>query len=301
MRTPTADGALQVEQAEETQLSPADRLRAVELVSRAAELIRLRASVNDLAALDRFTEALSHDLSDALARQSFRYHYQPIVWASSGVVEGYEATLRWRRGTEDVIPALFLPLADELGSIQAIQQRLLAELPAAFAAIPPTAFISINWSPRQFLRASAASALIDGLRELQLDPRRVIIEITTRTEPIDAELIRLGVELLRDAGVQVALDEFGGRFGAVSYLGQLPIDLVKMDELLLNGVEHSQRAVRILAGVIDFVHHLGLRVVAKGVTTPSQLSTLRRLGCDLVQGHLFGIPARQPVPPSSNM
>lgn len=294
-------GAVPVEESHEAPRGSGDGARATELVALAAELIRLRSRINDLGALERFSEALSQDMSDALARQAFCYHYQPIVWGSSGVVEGYEASLRWRRGVEDVIPDLFLPLADELGFIQTIQQRLLSELPAAFATIPPTAFISINWSPRQFQRASAASALIDGLRALQLDPRRLIVEITTRTAPIDPELFRLGVELLRDAGVQVALDELGGAYSALQYLNHLPIDLVKLDGAMLNGIEHSQRAVRMLAGLIDFVHHLGIRVVAKGVTSATEVRTLRRLGCDLMQGHLFGRPARQPLPPRTEI
>ena len=296
MTLPQPESALRSEALHEPRPSAADGMRATELVSLAADLIRLKARVNDLGALERFTEALSRDLSEALVRNAFCYHYQPIVWASSSVVEGYETSLRWQRGSEHVVPALFLPIADELGSLQVIQHRLLAVLPAVFAGIAPTAFISINWSPRQFQQPSAASALIDRLRDLRLDPRRVIVEITTRTEPMDPEQIRFGVELLRDSGVQVALDEVGGPFSALSYLSQLPIDLVKLDDLLLNGIEHSQRAVRILAGVIDFVHHLGLRVVAKGVTTAQQTRTLRRLGCDLLQGHLFGAPARQPMP-----
>jgi EAL domain-containing protein (putative c-di-GMP-specific phosphodiesterase class I) len=229
-------------------------------------------------------------------RRGFCYHYQPIVSSTTGVVEGYEALLRWQRRGETMTPALFLPIAEEIGAMHGIQQRLLDDVALAYATIPTASFISINWSPRQFLRASAVSAMIDRVRELKLDPKRIIIEITARATPVDPDLVYLCLELLKDSGFQVALDDLGGHHSSLSYLSHLPIDLVKLDASLIANVERSSRVRQILAAIIDFVHQLGLRVIAKGVQTQVQIRTLRRLGCDLLQGQLLGAPAPEPQP-----
>jgi EAL domain-containing protein (putative c-di-GMP-specific phosphodiesterase class I) len=268
--------------------------QAADIVSLAAQLLRLKTRVSDLEALDEFSRALTGEIHEAIDGRGFCYHYQPIVSSTTGAVEGYEALLRWHRRGEAVEPALFLPIAEEIGAMQAIQQRLLDDVALAYASIPTAAFISINWSPRQFLRASAVSALIDRVRELKLDPKRIMIEITARATPVDPDLVYLCVELLKESGFQVALDDLGGHHGSLSYLSQLPIDLVKLDSSLIAGVEQSSRVRQILAAIIDFVHQLGLRVVAKGVQTQIQVRTLRRLGCDLLQGRLLGTPAREP-------
>jgi len=268
--------------------------QAVEIVGLAARLIRLRSCINDLDALDEFAIALTAEIDAALERGAFCYFYQPIVAAASGAIEGYEALIRWQRAGEAVAPALFLPIAEESGVIRTIQQLLLDEIAVAGAKLAPANFISLNWSPRQFLKASAVSALIDRVKELSIDPRRIVIEITARSTMIDPDLVYFCIQLLKDNGIQIALDDFGGHYGSLAYLGRLPIDLVKLDDALLSEVEHSERALRILSGVIDLAHSLGTRVIAKGVETQTQMRILRRLGCDLLQGHLVGAPAREP-------
>ncbi len=268
--------------------------QAVEIVSMAARLIRLKSRVSDLTALGDFAVTLMGELEQALERGAFCYFYQPILSAMSGVIEGYEALLRWRRGGESVAPALFLPIAEETGAIRSIQQRLLNDVALASSKLAAPTFISINWSPRQFLKASAVSALIDRVAELKLDPRRILIEMTARSSMIDPDLVYFCVQLLKETGFQIALDDFGGRYGSLAYLSRLPIDFVKLDASLIAEVEHSDRAARILSGVVDFAHQLGHRVIAKGIETQSQVRILRRLGCDLLQGHAIGSPAREP-------
>ena len=234
------------------------------------------------------------EIEKGLERDAFCYFYQPIVSAASGLIEGYEALIRWQRGGEAVAPALFLPIAEETGAIRAIQQRLLNDVALASAKLTAPTFISLNWSPRQFLKASAVSALIDRVVELKLDPARIIIEMTARSTMVDPDLVFFCVQLLKETGFQTALDDFGGRYGSLAYVRHLPIDFIKLDPSLIAEVERSERAERILAGVVDFAHQLGHRVIAKGVETQSQVRILRRLGCDLLQGHAIGSPAREP-------
>lgn len=268
--------------------------QAVELVSLAARLIRLKSRISDLTALGDFAVTLMGEIEEALERDAFCYFYQPILSATSGLIEGHEALIRWQRGGEAVAPALFLPIAEETGAIRAIQQRLLNDVALASSKLTAPTFISLNWSPRQFLKASAVSALIDRVAELKLDPARIIIEMTARSTMVDPDLVYFCVQLLKETGFQIALDDFGGRHGSLAYVRSLPIDFIKLDASLIAEVEHSERAARILAGVVDFAHQLGHRVIAKGIETQLQVRTLRRLGCDLLQGHAIGSPAREP-------
>ncbi|MFI4894935.1 MAG: EAL domain-containing protein [Steroidobacterales bacterium] len=247
---------------------------------------------NEFDALQEFAVVLISEIQQAIDRDAFCYFYQPIVGASSGIVEGYEALMRWRRGAQTVAPALFLPIAEETGSLGTMQQRLLDDVAKAWVQLAPPAFVSINWSPRQFLKASAASALIDRVKELKIDPKRIVIEITARSTVIDPDLVYFCIVLLKETGFQIALDDFGGNYGSLSYLSRLPIDLIKLDGSLTADLGQSERAAETLAAVVDFAHKLGHRVVAKGVETPPQAAALRRLGCDFLQGHFIGSPAR---------
>ncbi len=268
--------------------------QAAEIVGLAARLVGLQSRINDLDALDDFAVTLMREIEEAIASEAFCYHFQPVVSAANGTLHGYEALVRWVRQGEAVRPALFLPIAEETGAIRTIQQHLLGQVAAVSARLPPPIFISLNWSPRQFLKASAVSALIDRIKELAIDPRRILIEITTRSAVVDPDLVYLCVLLLKDSGIQIVLDDFGGNCGSLSYRARLPVDFIKLDAALIAEVEHSERAVRVLAGIIDFAHSLGASIMAKGIETQTQLRILRRLGCDLLQGKAVGKPAREP-------
>jgi len=273
---------------------PSATEKATTIVDLAAGLMQLKSRINSLDALGEFASALSRDLDDAVKRDAFCYFYQPIVSTVTGHIEGHEALIRWQGRGEAIVPALFLPIMEENGSIQSVQQRLLDDVARACGQSAAPTFIGINWSPRQLLQASAASALIDRVKELKLDPARIIIEITTRSTLIDADLIFLCVQLLKESGFQIALDDFGGPIGGLSYLNRLPIDVVKLDSSLIADAERSERAARILAGIIDFAHQLRARVIANGVETQQQVRILRRLGCDLLQGQAIGSPIGEP-------
>jgi EAL domain-containing protein (putative c-di-GMP-specific phosphodiesterase class I) len=268
--------------------------QAAEIVALAAQLLRVKSRIHDLDALNEFAIAQIGEIHEAIGRDAFCYFYQPILSAATGLVEGHEALLRWQRRGEAFGPPLFLPIAEEAGSLAEIQQRLLDDVALAFVQVGPTGFISMNWSPRQFLKASAVSALIDRIKELKIDPARVVVEITARSTMIDPDLVYFCVQQLKDTGCRIALDDFGGPHGSLSYLSQLPIDLVKLDAALIADVERSERGARTLSAIIDFAHQLGAGVLAKGVETQQQIRILRRHGCDLLQGHAIGSPAREP-------
>lgn len=292
---------------------------AAEVVGLAAKLIRLQSRLTDgiaaaaawsgsrqpnarqaavrsgIEVLQGFTVSLIGELHDAIERDAFHYVYQPIVSATTGIVEGYEALLRWRRGEETVTPALFLPIAEETRAIVPIQQRLLDDVAMAYARLAAPIALCINWSPAQLSDTSAVSAFIDRIGELRIDPVRIVVEITERTAMVDPEVAYASILRLKESGFRIALDDFGSGYCGFSYLCRLPIDLIKLDGSLVSELGTSERAVTVLDGVIDVAHRLGNQVVAERVESPLQVLALRRLGCDLIQGHAVGYPVRFPA------
>jgi EAL domain-containing protein (putative c-di-GMP-specific phosphodiesterase class I) len=240
-----------------------------------------------------FGVSLLHELREALVRNAFHYVYQPIVSVASGRVEGYEALLRWRRGSEIVTPALFLPIAEETLLIAAIQQHLIHDLSAVYAKLEPPAFIAVNWAPSQLADPNAIAALIGRVADMKLDPGRVVIEITERSALIDLRLVRSHIMRLKQHGFRIALDGFGSGYCSFASLARLPIDLLKIDGSLIRGAERCARAAVVLRGVLAVARELGHQVVAEGVESELQLAALRQLGCELAQGYFIGRPARE--------
>jgi EAL domain-containing protein (putative c-di-GMP-specific phosphodiesterase class I) len=238
--------------------------------------------------------SLIGDIRRAIGRNAFHYVYQPIACATSGKVEGYEALIRWRRGEETLTPPFFLPLAEEARLVATIQQQLLEDIAAVHARLTAPISIYINWSIMQLSDTTAVSALIDRTKELQIDSRRIVIEITERSAMIEPGLALASVLRLKECGFRIALDDFGSGYCGFDYLSRLPIDIVKIDGLLSRAVERSARAGVIFDGIVDLAHRLGHQVVAEGVETAQQLSVVRRMGCDFAQGYIIGSERREP-------
>lgn len=239
--------------------------------------------------------SLIADIRQAISRNAFHYLYQPIVCATSGKIAGYEALVRWRRAEETLTPPFFLPLAEEAHLIGTIQQHLLDDVAALYTQLAAPISIFINWSFIQLSDSAAVSALIDRIKELQIDPHRIVIEITERPAMIEPDLVLASVVRLKECGFRIALDDFGSGYSSFDYLCRLPIDIVKIDASLTTAVERSVRAGVILDGVVDVMHRLGHQVVAEGVETQQQLSAVRRLGCDFAQGCFIGSARREPA------
>jgi EAL domain-containing protein (putative c-di-GMP-specific phosphodiesterase class I) len=258
-----------------------------------AEALLAPATLSDL---ERFAVTLNSEALAAVRRDAFHYEYQPIVSCTSDTLEGYEALVRWRRGGETLLPAEFLPIVEETGAIAEIQQRLLRSIAAAQLQLSPSVFIANNWSPAQLANAAAVSAFLHLVRDLQIDPTRLVIEVTEHTVTADPQAARANITRLKDAGARIALDDFGKGYCGLSYLRSLPIDHIKIDRSLTADLERSSRSRTIVESIIELAHRLGSSVVAEGVETLAQRSLLARLDCDYVQGFLIGFPSRHLLP-----
>jgi predicted signal transduction protein with EAL and GGDEF domain len=235
-------------------------------------------------------------IAASLAEDGFQVHYQPICHAADGRPWGYEALVRLPAGDglPAVSPDLFIPVAERLGLIPAIGRRVIRAAIAEAARWPDGIVVSINLSALQFA-ADVADDLLAVTREALatygLAPSRLVYEITEGRHLQAAPEVLADLQTLKEMGVGLALDDFGTGYSTLAYLWAFPFDKLKIDasfvRALANGDGHAHT---VLATVIRLGHALGLMVTAEGVETEHQAQYLRLLGCDLLQGYLYGRP-----------
>ena len=239
--------------------------------------------------------ALSSELHTGLRRQEFVLHYQPQV-DRQGRVTGVEALLRWqhpRRGL--VMPADFIPMAEESGLILPLGGWALAtacEQLAAWAQCPQAAGLSIavNVSVRQFRHPDFVDQVMAEIRRTRIRPQYLKLELTETllADGMDITLARMGT--LKALGVTLALDDFGMGYSSLSALKRLPLDQLKIDKNFVAEVLTDPADAAISRTIITLAHSLKLQVVAEGVETQAQQDFLVAQGCDQFQGFLFSPP-----------
>ena len=245
------------------------------------------------AALERL--GIEHALRQALGREEFRLHYQPVIDVRTGQVSSVEALIRWQHPTRGLLaPGMFIGVAEETGLIQPIGDwviwaacRQLADFRAAGIA---GVKMAINISAIQ-MRNSDLSVLARGIIEAySLIPGDLVFEITESVamEHPD-ETVRV-LDILHDMGVELALDDFGTGYSSLSYLRMFALDKLKLDRSFVEDIGQDIDGQVICDATIGLAHNLGLEVVAEGVETEEQLAYLKARGCNLIQGYLFSRP-----------
>jgi diguanylate cyclase (GGDEF)-like protein len=237
------------------------------------------------------------DLQRALDRDEFVFHYQPIVDLVSGRVVAFEALVRWhhpRRGM--VRPDLFISLAEETGLIVPIGRTLLRKAcdqskawREQFPAYSDLS-ITVNLSARQLAQPSFVGELMQIIAESGVDPEGIVLEITESVLMHDTEAVITKMSQLRKLGLRLAMDDFGTGFSSLSYLSRLPLDTLKVPKPFVDNVAKGEREAAFAETIVRLGHACQLRLVAEGIEDVAQLEELRRLGCHLGQGYLFGRP-----------
>jgi diguanylate cyclase (GGDEF)-like protein len=269
---------------------------------RAADLAMYRAKADGRGRF-RFFEAefdrqaqerrdLEFRLRAAVARDALEIHYQPLVNVQTGRISGFEALSRWEDPTLGFVsPSTFIPLAEEIGLIVTIGERVLRRACAEAASWPPHVSVAVNLSPVQFKSGDLVSAVKDALAASGLPPSRLELEITESIflENSDSNLALLCE--LRDLGVKISMDDFGTGYSSLSYLRSFPFDKIKIDRSFVKDIVERPDCVAIIRAISALGVSLGIRTTAEGVETAEQLACVRREGCSEVQGYLFS-PAR---------
>jgi diguanylate cyclase (GGDEF)-like protein/PAS domain S-box-containing protein len=286
-------------------LFPADGTTADTLL-RNADAAMYRAKANGRNNLQFFTAELSqamlarvgieHQLRNALARKQLELYYQPRVDVATGRLVAAEALLRWRlprQGT--VTPARFIEVAEETGLIVPIGRWVLQtacrQAQAWRAQGLPSMIISVNVSPRQFRHDDIVNTIAAALQDSGLPAEALQIELTEGLAMHDAEHHVAMLNEIKALGVQIAIDDFGTGYSSLSYLKRFPVDQLKVDRSFVSGLPGDADDAAIVSAIVTLGHQLGLRVVAEGVENEAQNALLRTIGCDEMQGYLFGRPA----------
>lgn len=228
-------------------------------------------------------------------------HYQPEIDLASSRVVGAEALARWQHPERGLIlPAEFIPLAEESGLIGALGARVLEIACREGAAWrrPRTAepVVSVNLSAAQLLDRRLLGEITAILERSGLAPASLCIEITESVLLADTGAAAAALAALKDLGLRIAVDDFGTGYCSLLYLKRLPVDVLKIDRSFVSGLGHGCRDRAIVSSVIDLAHAFGISTTAEGIETPDQLAVLRQLGCERGQGFYWS-----PALPSSEL
>ena len=240
---------------------------------------------------------LGNALRSAFGTASIHLVYQPKVRLKNLELTGVEALSRWNDPLlGEIAPGKFIPLAEEIGQIEAIGYWSLREACRQMAAWRSEAVavpnVSVNLSPLHFLNRSLTAFIEGVLAEFQLPASCLTIEITEGVMVSQNQESLATAMALHDIGVALSIDDFGTGFSSLSRLARLPVKELKLDDSFVRNIEEDPNAQAVATAVISIGHSLGITVVSEGVETEKQAQLLERLGCPVAQGFLFGKPMR---------
>ena len=217
--------------------------------------------------------------------------YQPVRDLDSGEIVAFEALARWQHpALGPVSPAEFIPIAEQINTIQTLSETLLARAAAEARGWAGSIRLSFNVSAVQLCSAGSARRMLAILDLAALDPSRLQAEVTETALLADFEVGRENLQTLRAAGARIVLDDFGAGHASISYLREMQFDGIKLDGSLIASVASSLQSRRLLKGVLDLCASLGVPCVAEHIESEAQHSLLRELGCRYGQGYLLAPP-----------
>ena len=262
---------------------------------------RGRVAVFDISMHERVAEklALESDLRNAIGEGQLTVMFQPLFTLQPFGLYGFEALARWEHPTRGpVSPAVFIALAEESGHIEQLTSWVIdhasAQLAAWLTAHPDMQHLDmhVNISGRDLSRTDLATHVQGVLQRHGLPARNLTLEITESTLMGRLDVALQTLAQLRAAGVQCSIDDFGTGYSSLAYLSTLPIDSLKIDRSFVMGMNDQPQNVEIVRAIQNLGHSLGHKVIAEGIETPEQLSTLRDMGVDIGQGYLLSRPLR---------
>ncbi|WP_151631885.1 GGDEF and EAL domain-containing protein [Noviherbaspirillum aerium] len=238
------------------------------------------------------------DLRNALSGNQLRVFYQPVIDLRTGAITKAEALLRWQHPKLGMIdPPRFIPFAEESGLINEIGEWVFQEAArcsSRFGSRLGKPFqISVNKSPVQFMSRSERVDWPNYLKSLGLPGSSISVEITEGLLLNASARVAERLLQYRDAGIQVAIDDFGTGYSSMAYLRRFDIDYLKIDQSFVRDMASDPGDRAIVRSIIAMAHELGLQVIAEGIETPEQKTSLIEAGCDYGQGFLFS----RAVPP----
>jgi diguanylate cyclase (GGDEF)-like protein len=279
-------------------LAPADATDGVDLL-KAADIALFRAKADGRGTY-RFFEpemderiqarhALERDLRTALSNDQFVMHYQPIVNLQSGVISALEGLIRWNHPERGMmLPADFIPFAEESGLIVPIGNWALRQVCQDAARWPDAVSVAVNLSPDQFKGDDLCQTVTNALARAGLCADRLELEITETALLRDQQATLENMRQLRALGVRIVMDDFGTGHSSLNVLRTFPFDKIKIDACFVHDLLAKRESRAIIKAIAQLAGSLGMKTIAKGVETQGELDYLKRAGCTEGQGYLFG-------------
>jgi diguanylate cyclase (GGDEF)-like protein/PAS domain S-box-containing protein len=234
---------------------------------------------------------LELDMRAALLRDEFQLYYQPIYHIETLRVVCLEALVRWNHPLRGIVlPADFIPLAEETGLIVSLGERILRRACQDAAHWPREVAVAVNLSPVQFRYRELVPSVMAALSESGLPARRLELEITESVFLKDSNATLEILHGLRGLGIRISMDDFGTGYSSLSYLRSFPFDKIKIDASFVHELTSRDDSTAIVRAVTGLARSLGITTTAEGVETNGQLTILRAEGCNEVQGYLFNPP-----------
>ncbi len=241
---------------------------------------------------------LFNEINAALEEDQFEPYFQPQVYTETGEIYGCEVLARWRHPERGIVPpATFIAAAEEAGMIHQIDQIMVEKGLDALEVFMELGMnvpaISVNASPPTLRDPHLTDRLLQAVHARHLPPSVLTVEVLESTLiENDDDVALLTIENLSEAGFSVVLDDFGTGYASMSNLSRLRLNGIKLDQSLVLPVPEP-RADSIISALVTLSSNLNMRVVAEGVETPAHFETVKRLGCDVVQGFGIGRPMPQ--------
>ena len=248
--------------------------------------VETREQANDRRSAPKPRRRRDDVLAAVIAHQQIAVVFQPQINPVTGEVHGAEALARWDRvaGAEQLFDrAAAAGLSERLSRL--VQHKALRAA-AAWEGPLRRLQISTNLLPDEIAQDGYVDWLLDEVRAVAIDPKRVTIEVTETALLSDLETVAVHLDRIRQAGLKVALDDFGTGYASLAYLGTLPLDALKIDRGLIARIGTSERDRIVVRSIFSLARDLGLQVIVEGVESTAQLVLLADWGCDLYQGFL---------------
>src|SRR6056297_107946 len=237
---------------------------------------------------------MEKEIEVSLKENDFVLYYQPIVKTNGEKIKGYEALVRWAHKERGILsPFHFLPFAEKTGLIGKIDEKtreIAVKKLEEWSQNRQNLALSINVSAKEFLKPGFLDNMERLLNTYQVNPRKLIIEITETSFLADYEAALEVIKRLKQRGAQFSIDDYGTGYSSLSYIRKIPADYLKIDREFIKDIHLNKINQTIVESTIKLSHDLGFKTICEGVETREEFWVLRKFNTDYVQGYLFGKP-----------
>jgi diguanylate cyclase (GGDEF)-like protein/PAS domain S-box-containing protein len=238
--------------------------------------------------------SMSTRLRRAVEQEQWMLHYQPLIDLQTAGMTGVEALIRWPEPNGGLVPpGDFIPLAEEMGLIEAIGSWVIDEVCRQGRAWRDAGLeldISFNLSPRQLFLDDIVDRIVDPILESEMDPSQVTVEITESTAMTNPDRTLGILHELHARGLRLAIDDFGTGYSSLARLRYMPVDVLKIDRSFVRELDRDEQNASMVSAMVALASNLGMTPLAEGIETENEWRALVERGCERGQGFFFSRP-----------